>query len=43
MRAVLKAQRPEDAVIGEESHNTMGTSGLSWVLDPIDGTRGYVS
>ena len=43
MRALLKAQRPEDAVIGEESHNTTGTSGLSWVLDPIDGTRGYVS
>ena len=34
MRALLKAQRPEDAVIGEESQNTTGTSGLSWVLDP---------
>ena len=43
MRALLKAQRPEDSVIGEESQDTFGTSGLSWVLDPIDGTRGYVS
>ena len=43
MRALLKAQRPEDSVIGEEAQNTVGTSGLSWVLDPIDGTRGYVS
>ena len=40
MRALLKAQRPEDSVIGEEAQNTVGTSGLSWVLDPIDGTRG---
>ena len=43
MRALLKVQRPEDSVIGEEAQNTVGTSGLSWVLDPIDGTRGYVS
>ena len=43
MRALLKVRRPEDSIIGEELHNTTGTSGLSWVLDPIDGTRGYVS
>jgi len=43
MRAVLAAQRPHDAIIGEEARNQTGTTGFSWVLDPIDGTRGYVS
>jgi histidinol phosphatase-like enzyme (inositol monophosphatase family) len=43
MRAVLAIQRPQDAIIGEEEQNQDGTSGLAWVLDPIDGTRGYVS
>ena len=31
MRSILKEQRPEDSVIGEESQDTFGTSGLSWV------------
>jgi histidinol phosphatase-like enzyme (inositol monophosphatase family) len=43
MRAVLAIQRPQDAIIGEEEQSQDGTSGLAWVLDPIDGTRGYVS
>ncbi|UWQ21338.1 histidinol-phosphatase [Jannaschia sp. W003] len=43
MRAVLSRRRPEDAVLGEEEAATKGTSGLTWVLDPIDGTRGFVS
>ena len=43
MRAVLAAHRPHDAIIGEEAQNKTGTTGFSWVLDPIDGTRGYVS
>ena len=43
MRAVLAIQRPQDSIIGEEAQNHDGTSGLAWVLDPIDGTRGYVS
>ena len=43
MRSVLAIQRPQDAIIGEEEKNKDGTSGLAWVLDPIDGTRGYVS
>lgn len=42
MRAVLAARRPEDAVLGEEYGRTEGTSGLTWVLDPIDGTRAYL-
>ena len=43
MRAVLADRRPDDGVLGEEHENTTGTSGLTWVLDPIDGTRGYIS
>ena len=43
MRAVLAELRPDDAILGEEFANTSGTTGLTWVLDPIDGTRGYVS
>lgn len=43
MRAILAAQRPDDAILGEEEGAQPGTSGLTWVLDPIDGTRGFVS
>lgn len=43
MRAVLARQRPDDAIFGEEFGHQPGTSGLTWVLDPIDGTRGYIS
>lgn len=43
MRAVLAAERPEDAILGEEHGETRGASGLTWVLDPIDGTRAFIS
>ena len=43
MRAVLERERPDDAILGEEFGETEGSSGLTWVLDPIDGTRGYIS
>ncbi len=43
MRAVLARCRPDDAVFGEEFGKTPGTSGLTWVLDPIDGTRAFIS
>jgi myo-inositol-1(or 4)-monophosphatase len=43
MRAVIAAERPDDGILGEEAGTTAGTSGLTWVLDPIDGTRGYIS
>jgi myo-inositol-1(or 4)-monophosphatase len=40
---ILAQERPDDAVLGEEYGARAGTSGLTWVLDPIDGTRGFVS
>lgn len=43
MRAILSRRRPEDAILGEEFGPKAGRSGLTWVLDPIDGTRGYLS
>lgn len=43
MRAILARRRPDDAILGEEFGPKAGTSGLTWVLDPIDGTRGYLS
>jgi histidinol phosphatase-like enzyme (inositol monophosphatase family) len=43
MRAILASRRPDDAILGEEFGPKAGTSGLTWVLDPIDGTRGYLS
>ncbi len=43
MLDILAQERPDDAVLGEEYGAVSGTSGLTWVLDPIDGTRGFVS
>jgi myo-inositol-1(or 4)-monophosphatase len=38
IRALLADARPDDGFFGEESSATRGTSGLTWVVDPIDGT-----
>jgi histidinol phosphatase-like enzyme (inositol monophosphatase family) len=43
MREVLARRRPQDGILGEEFGVSAGSSGLTWVLDPIDGTRGYLS
>ncbi len=43
MRTYLRFNRPADGVLGEEFGPTPGTSGLTWVLDPIDGTRAFIS
>ena len=43
MRAILATHRPDDAIWGEEFGQTRGTSGRTWVLDPIDGTRGFIT
>lgn len=38
----LAERRPDDAVLGEEGAGRPGTSGVRWVLDPIDGTVNFV-
>lgn len=43
MRAILAAERPDDAIHGEEFGATTGQSGRTWVLDPIDGTAGFLA
>ncbi|SLN49204.1 Histidinol-phosphatase [Aquimixticola soesokkakensis] len=43
MRALIHDMRPEDAILGEEAGFEAGTSGYTWVLDPVDGTRGFIS
>ncbi len=42
LRARIAAERPDDAILGEEGDDVAGTSGLTWVLDPIDGTVNYL-
>ena len=43
IRALLKSQRPEDGILGEEFGEVAGTSGRRWVLDPVDGTRAFIT
>ncbi|MEM9724775.1 MAG: inositol monophosphatase family protein [Pseudomonadota bacterium] len=43
LRDLLKLGRPEDGVLGEEFGRVDGPSGRLWVLDPIDGTRNFMS
>ncbi len=43
MRDVLAQHRPQDGVWGEEYGRQSGSSGRMWVLDPIDGTRAFIS
>jgi myo-inositol-1(or 4)-monophosphatase len=38
----LREQRPDDAILGEEGTSRAGTSGVRWVVDPLDGTTNYV-
>lgn len=42
IRGLLADARPGDGFYGEESTATTGTSGLTWVVDPIDGTVNYL-
>ncbi|HEY6532592.1 MAG TPA: inositol monophosphatase family protein [Acidimicrobiales bacterium] len=38
----ILAVRPDDGVLGEEGTDHAGTSGVRWVLDPLDGTTNYL-
>jgi len=42
IRGRLAELRPDDGFFGEESDATSGTSGITWVVDPIDGTVNYL-
>ena len=43
MRAAIRQRYPGHGILGEEYGLEPGTSGLTWVLDPIDGTRSFVA
>lgn len=42
IRKRLRASRPDDAIVGEEGEPSEGSSGLRWVIDPLDGTTNYL-
>lgn len=42
IRAEIAALRPDDGFFGEESQASASKSGLTWVVDPIDGTVNYL-
>lgn len=42
IRAMLAERRPDDAVMGEEGDDLPGTTGLRWVVDPLDGTIDFL-
>jgi len=43
IRKMIEETYPEDAIFGEEFGKKPGTSPYCWVLDPIDGTRSFIS
>jgi myo-inositol-1(or 4)-monophosphatase len=42
IRKVIQRLRPDDSIVGEEHLPSSGTSGITWVVDPIDGTTNYI-
>jgi myo-inositol-1(or 4)-monophosphatase len=42
IRRTLAQRRPHDGILGEEEGLVAGTSGVTWVVDPIDGTVNYL-
>jgi myo-inositol-1(or 4)-monophosphatase len=42
IRERLTAARPDDGILGEEGGDAAGTSGVHWVVDPLDGTINFL-
>jgi len=40
--AALLGPRPDDGLLGEEGGERLGTSGVRWIVDPLDGTVNYL-
>src|SRR5580704_13821529 len=43
MRKLIHAERPADGILGEERGHEPGSRGRTWILDPIDGTRPFIT
>lgn len=41
LREAIAQRHPDDAVIGEEEPAATGTTGRTWIIDPIDGTKAF--
>ncbi len=42
LREILEKERPQDGILGEEFVPKESLNGLTWVLDPIDGTKPFI-
>ncbi len=42
LRGLIERAYPEDGVIGEEYGSSGGSSGRTWIIDPIDGTKSFI-
>ena len=42
LHRLIRSARPDDGVLGEEGVDVVGSSGLTWIVDPIDGTVNYL-
>jgi myo-inositol-1(or 4)-monophosphatase len=43
LRTIIERERPDDGIIGEEYGKKASSSGFTWVLDPVDGTRAFIT
>ena len=43
IRSRLEQAFPEDSIVGEEHDTKTGSSGFTWVIDPIDGTTNFIN
>jgi myo-inositol-1(or 4)-monophosphatase len=39
---LITASRPSDSILGEEGSHRVGSSGVRWIIDPLDGTVNYL-
>ncbi|MFS3129610.1 inositol monophosphatase family protein [Nocardioides sp. Bht2] len=42
IRSLITSTRPDDAILGEEEAASTGTTGVRWIVDPIDGTVNFL-
>jgi myo-inositol-1(or 4)-monophosphatase len=43
IRAIIERERPEDGILGEEFGEKASRNGFNWLLDPVDGTRAFIT
>ena len=43
IRGEIASRYPDHSILGEEQADRTGSSGYRWVIDPIDGTRSFIS